>query len=126
MKEHKNLEEIIKLCIDDLDKDDNNVTAILDLIDLKELRNLLNRNKKLEKILKHKNDLIKQADKDLETDYIPKSKVEEKIEKLDKEEQELQNSISDEEREEYSDASISWSLCDIETRRRVLQELLEE
>lgn len=59
-------------------------------------------------------------------DCIPKSKVKEKIEKLDKEEQDLQNSISDKEREEYSDAMISWQLCDIEGKRETLQELLEE
>ncbi len=60
------------------------------------------------------------------SDYIPKSKVEEKIEELNKEEQELQNSISDKEREEYSDANISFDLMDIEIRRSVLEELLEE
>lgn len=48
MEKYKNLEEIIKLCIDDLDKDDNNVTAILNLTDLKELRHLLARVKQLE------------------------------------------------------------------------------
>lgn len=58
--------------------------------------------------------------------YIPVSLVEEKIEELNKEEQELQNSISDEEREEYSDANISFELMDIEIRRSVLQELLEK
>lgn len=56
---------------------------------------------------------------------IPKSLVEEKIEELNKKEQELQNSISDEEREEYSDANISFALMDIEVRRSVLQDLLE-
>lgn len=55
-------------------------------------------------------------------DCIPVSLVEE----LDKEEQELQNSISDEEREEYSDANISFELMDIEIRRSVLQKLLEK
>ena len=45
------------------------------------------------------------------------------IEELNEEEQELQNSISDEEREEYSDANISFKLMDIEIRRGVLQEL---
>ena len=57
---------------------------------------------------------------------IPVSLVEEKIEELDKKEKELQNSISDEEREEYSDANISFELMDIEIRRSVLQELLEK
>ena len=57
--------------------------------------------------------------------YISTSLVKEKIEEIDKEEQELQNSISDEEREEYSDANISFALMDIEIRRSVLQDLLE-
>lgn len=57
---------------------------------------------------------------------IPVSLVEEKIEELNKEEQELQDSISDEEREEYSDANISYQLMDIEVKRSVLQELLEK
>lgn len=60
------------------------------------------------------------------TDSIPKQKIKDKIEELNKQEQELQNSISEEEREEYSDANISFQLCDIEIRREVLQELLQE
>ena len=56
---------------------------------------------------------------------IPVQKVKDKIKKLNKKEQELQNSISTEEREEYSDANISWNLMDIDIRRTVLQELLE-
>ena len=62
----------------------------------------------------------------IKENYIPVSLVEEKIEELNKEEQELQNSISDEEREEYSDANISYQLMDIEVKRSVLQELLEK
>lgn len=57
--------------------------------------------------------------------FISKDKIRDKIKELDKEEQELQNSISEEEREEYSDANISFLLCDIETKRKVLKELLE-
>lgn len=56
---------------------------------------------------------------------IPKKKVEEKIEELNKQEQELQNSISEEEREEFSDANISFELMNINIRREILQELLE-
>ena len=58
--------------------------------------------------------------------YVSKDKIKAKIEELDKQEQDLQNSISDEEREEYSDASISWELMDIHTRREVLKQLLDE
>lgn len=60
------------------------------------------------------------------TDSIPKQNIIEKIEELDRKEQELQNSISEEEREEYEDANISYLLCDIEIRREVLEELLQE
>ena len=49
-----------------------------------------------------------------------------KIDELDKQEEDLQNSISNEEREEYSDANISWELMDIQIRREVLQSLLEK
>lgn len=164
----KNLNEIIELCEAEINNNDENVTAILDLTDLKSLRNLINRNKELEEIKdeaintcfytwnddvellcrklakygyitidKEKNEYISpfkdnpnlEESKDIcedISDYIPKSKVEEKIEELNKEEQELQNSISDEEREEYSDANISFDLMDIEIRRSVLEELLEE
>ena len=61
-----------------------------------------------------------------EISRVPKDKIKAKIEELDKQEEDLQNSISDEEREEYSDASISWELMDIHTRREVLQSLLEK
>lgn len=57
--------------------------------------------------------------------YIPVSLVEKNIEDLNKEEQELQDSISDEERKEYSDANISFLLMDIEIRRSTLQSLLK-
>lgn len=57
--------------------------------------------------------------------YIPVEKVKDKIEELNKKEQELQNSISAEERKDYSDANISWELMDINIRRETLQELLE-
>ena len=57
---------------------------------------------------------------------IPKSKIKEKIEEINEEEKELQNTISDKEREEYSDANIGYGLMVIENKRQVLQELLEE
>lgn len=62
----------------------------------------------------------------LKENVIPVQKVKDKIEELDKKEQKLQNSISVEEREEYSDANISWELLDINIRRETLQKLLEE
>ena len=60
------------------------------------------------------------------TDSIPIQKIQDKLEELDKQEQELQNSITEEEREKYEDANISYLLCDIEIRREVLKELLQE
>lgn len=59
-------------------------------------------------------------------DSISTQKIKDKIEELNRKEQELQNSITEEEREEYLDANISFQLCDIEIRREVLQELLQE
>ena len=49
MEEFKNLKEIIELCKDELENNDENVNTTLDLIDLKELQNLINKNKELEK-----------------------------------------------------------------------------
>ena len=46
----KNLSEIIELCEAEINNNDENVTAILDLTDLKSLRNLITRNKELEEI----------------------------------------------------------------------------
>lgn len=49
MEEFKNLKEIIELCNEELNKDDINVNATLDLEDLKELQNLINKYKEQEK-----------------------------------------------------------------------------
>lgn len=65
-------------------------------------------------------------EKYVKENYVAKGKIKAKIEVLDKQEEDLQNSISDEERKEYSDASISWELMDIQIRREVLQSLLEK
>lgn len=113
------------------------VPVRLDERDIQAIENLIKRNKELEEKDKYYNKLIKLAQtitdeslkealEEFEKDYIPKSKIKEKIEELNKEEQEAQNSISDEEREEYSDANISYILMDIETRRRCYKELLGE
>ena len=56
---------------------------------------------------------------------ILEQKIKDKIEELNKKEQKLQNSISAEEREEYSDANISWDLMNINIKREVLQDLIE-
>lgn len=62
----------------------------------------------------------------IKEESIHKAVVEEQIEELDKEEKDLQDSISEEEREEYSDANISFNLMDIEIRRQALQEILNK
>lgn len=49
MEEYKNLEEIIKLSEKEINNNDKNVSAVLDLEDLRELRNLIARYKDLEK-----------------------------------------------------------------------------
>ena len=110
MKEIKNIEEIINLCKEDLDKNDENVTAILGAEDLKSLRNLLERYKELKIIedsYKIINGWLRKRVKELEEEkaelknlannkqwispcyvaqnYIPISKVKEKIEKLKQE-----------------------------------------
>lgn len=78
----------------------------------------------------YENALEKTMDKflndNIANEFLPKQKIKDKIEELNKKEQKLQNSISAEEREEYSDANISWDLMDINIKREVLQELIEE
>ena len=49
MEEFKNLKEIIELCEEELDKNDENVHATLDFEDLKELQNLINKYEELQK-----------------------------------------------------------------------------
>ena len=41
----RNLTEIIDLCKDEIENNDENISAILDLEDLKSLKNILERNK---------------------------------------------------------------------------------
>ena len=88
------------------------------------INEVIDRNEELEKAIHHEYELGR-AQTEYEVNEYWKSLIKEKIEELDKEEKELQDSISEEEREEYSDANISFELMDIEIRRSVLQELLE-
>ena len=48
MKSYKNLQEIIKLSEHEIDTNDDSVSAVLNLEDLKELKNLLIKYKELE------------------------------------------------------------------------------
>ena len=119
-----NLEETIKLGQKyGLQEAIKKQTIILNLIEKqqKEIEELKDTNKKLYEI--GKQNAIQEL---INNDYISKDKIKAKIEELNKQEQDLQNNINDEEREEYSDANISWELMDIHIRREVLQLLLEE
>ena len=108
---------------------------------IEDCNNLKKKVKELEEengTLKRVNNIIKNIDIENATqkiddyynefmrNFIPTQKIKDKIEELNRKEQDLQNSITEEEREEYSDANISFQLCDIEIRREVLQELLQE
>ena len=100
----KNLSEIIELCEEEINNNDENVSAILDLTDLKSLRNLIKEYKNLKEIEeshRKENGKLRERVKELEEwneyyrkemlskeyirlNYIPKSKVEEKIEEVNK------------------------------------------
>ena len=67
MEEFKNLKEIIELCKEELENNHENVNATLDLIDLKELENLINKYKEQEKMIELMAEYIK------ETDFITES-----------------------------------------------------
>ena len=101
MKEDiKNLEEIINLSKEEIENNDENITAILDLEDLKSLQNLLTRYKqeqltdKEKEVVEAYRNLVKHTGSDSwvvcdpmqmwSNYFIPKSKVKEKIEELDK------------------------------------------
>ena len=74
----KNLSEIIELCEEEINNNDENVSAVLDLTDLKSLRNLINRNKDLEEEIEN----WKFTAKYVQDNYIAKSKIIFKINKL--------------------------------------------
>lgn len=59
----KNLQEIINLCNEELDNEDENVTAVLDLVDLKSLSNLIKSYKKLEEEKKDLKDKLNSSRK---------------------------------------------------------------
>ncbi len=113
MKEDiKNLEEIINLCKEEINNNDKNITATLDLEDLKSLEKLLTRYKELEEWKKEKGCSIQEV---FEL-FIPKSKVKEKIEELDER-------IKNPERTSYW---ASYTISECIGIRRILQDLLGE
>ena len=132
MKEDiKNLEEIINLCKEEINNNDKNITATLDLEDLKSLENLLTKYKEIQLTDKEKEvveayrNLVKITGatggwvvcnpKQMWSNYfIPKSKVIEKIEELKGTEELL------------SDEQGYWGGSDLLEQIKVLQELLEK
>ena len=84
MEDIKNLEEIINLCKEEINNNDKNITATLDLEDLKSLINLLTGYKQLEEENKQLEAIKDEAIRRYNFESIPKSKLKEKIEELDK------------------------------------------
>lgn len=82
-----NLEEIINLCKEEVNNNDKNITATLDLEDLKSLKNLLTRYKQLEEENKSKqkayDDCYCEYKHYKQFDSIPTSLIKEKIEELE-------------------------------------------
>lgn len=114
----KNLQEIINLCNEELDNEDGNVTATLDLVDLKSLRNLIKAYKELEEKLNetlNANLALVQGN----ANSLPVSLVEKTIEEL-KQERTLKY-------DNYMGYKIeSREQQDIDKKVQVLQELLEK
>ena len=69
-------------------------------------------------------DRYKEGYNDCNRDW--EKKIEGAINKLHNKEKELENSISEEEREQYSDAMISYELMDIAIRTSELQDILKK
>ena len=116
----KNIEEIIELSKEEIDAKDENITAILDIEDLISLEHILSDYKK---ILKENEELkkskityekvrdIQEKNKNIvDNNYIPKQKIKDKIEEINK-------MIA----YEHNDAVI----IQLGKQKRVLQKLLE-
>ena len=126
----KNLSEIIELCEEEINNNDENVSAILDLTDLKSLRNLIKEYKNLKEIEENhrkENGELREQVKELEEDltsvylkgiYDERDKwialVKEKIEEINKAYEDSKDE-NGESQYYYPDYTI-----------RVLQELLEK
>ena len=128
----KNLSEIIELCEEEINNNDENVSAILDLTDLKSLRNLIKEYKNLKEIEENhrkENGELREQVKELEEDltsvylkgiYDERDKwialVKEKIEELKK--------LITEAQKELGSASKEYTIYVYQ--KDILQELLEE
>lgn len=113
-EEIKNLEEIINLCKEEINNNDKNITATLDLEDLKSLENLLTRYKQLEEENEQLEAIKNEAIRRYNFESIPVQKVKEKIEELKKKVGEL------------TDDKGYWGGSDLLEQIKVLQELLEK
>ena len=103
------------------EQEDDSVYATKFAVMQKQINEKDKRIKELEEELYSANKIINEY-----LDGIPKQVIKDKIDEINREEQELQKSISEEEREEYADANISYLLCDFEIRKEVLRELMED
>jgi predicted S18 family serine protease len=116
----KNIEEIIELSKEEIDAKDENITAILDIEDLISLEHILsdykrvlkeNEELKKSKITYEKFRDIQEKNKNIvDNNYIPKQKIKDKIEEINK-------MIA----YEHNDAVI----IQLGKQKRVLQKLLE-
>ena len=126
----KNLSEIIELCEEEINNNDENVSAILDLTDLKSLRNLIKEYKNLKEIEENHRkehgelrEQVKELEEDLTSVYLKGiyderdkwiALVEEKIEEINKAYEDSKDE-NGESQYYYPDYTI-----------RVLEELLEK
>lgn len=112
----KNLTEIIELCKEEINNNDESIHATLDLIDLKSLKNLLKGYRELYK--KHDDLLV-----DVYDLFVPKSKIKEKIEKLEQEKDKTYTQFLGSNR---IDEKLSTKGKMLEGAIQVLQELMED
>lgn len=119
----KNLQEIINLCNEELDNEDENVTAVLDLVDLKSLRNLINRNKELEeenRIFALEGSRVR-LKIHIDKNYIPVSLVEETIKRKKEYKLKYEQEFADNKDENYF-----FDINAMDKEIQVLEELLEK
>ena len=128
----KNLSEIIELCEEEINNNDENVSAILDLTDLKSLRNIIKEYKNLKEIeenhRKENGELreqVKELEEDLTSVYL-KGIYDERDKRIDlvKEKIEELKKLITEAQKELGSASKEYTIYVYQ--KDILQELLEE
>lgn len=133
-KDYENLEEIIDLCKEELEDDNQDTTVVLDLEDLKSLNNILvdykrilKENEKLNVKILSNAGIYQLGFRDGEKTYIQKvkDKIEEKIQEAEKD---LQKAIELEKETKTKEDSILWWTAQIrlDERIKVLKEILKE